>query len=132
MGVMTVKDLVEHITKYYSDDSKLLIYWWDKETVGDKFDDLCLDADRVVEIWDEAADAANARIEHEIDLMDDQIAEAVSDAITPEEKNHENCIEIVTEAGSVIHRQMEELPPESDEDENEVLRSRLAGDTLDS
>lgn len=127
MGVMTAKQLVDHISKYYADDAQLLIYWWDRSTVTDKFDDLCLDEDRVTEVWTVAAEAADNRVEYGIDCIDEQIAEAISNEITPEEKEHENCIEILTPAGSTIHRQMEELPAEE-----VVLRGRLVADTLES
>ena len=127
MGVMTAKELVDHISKYYTDDAELLIYWWDRSTVVDNHDDLCLDEDRVTEIWREAASDADVRIEHELDQISERISEATWRQITEAEKEHENCIEIMTPAGSTIHRQMEELPAEE-----VVLRGRLVADTLES
>jgi hypothetical protein len=127
MGVMTAKQLVEHISKYYTDDAELLIYWWDRSTVTDTFDDLCIDEDRVTEVWTVAAEVADNGMAYDIDRIDDRIAEAISNEITPEEKEHENCIEIMTPAGSTIHRQMEELPAEE-----VVLRGRLVTDSFDS
>jgi len=127
MGVMTAKQLVDHIQNYYTDDATLLVYWWDRGAVRDEYDDLCIDEDRVTEVWENAAELADSHNERGIDVIQEEVTRALGNILTQEEKDHENCIEIMTPNGSTIHKQMEELPPEEI-----VLRGRLVTDTFDS
>ncbi|NBT76265.1 MAG: hypothetical protein EBT15_09930 [Betaproteobacteria bacterium] len=81
----------------------------------------------MTEVWENAAELADSHNERGIDVIQEEVTRALGNILTQEEKDHENCIEIMTPNGSTIHKQMEELPPEEI-----VLRGRLVTDTFDS
>lgn len=123
MSFLTVKEIIESLPKYYKETDKLLVYWWDKESVSDYINgnEFCVDETRIDEIWDNAGDRTDSIEEYGLNSIQDTLTDQISDQLTTEEREHYGCIEVVVD-GKTIHKEMEELPAESDEgiaEENE-------------
>lgn len=114
MTFKTVKEIVEDLQRYYKDDDKILVYWWDRESVEYYSEDICLTPKRIDKIWEVAGSYTEGHEEYGLNSISDTVNEAISDEITQDERDHYGCIEVVI-GGKTVHKPMDELPAESDE-----------------
>lgn len=112
MTFATVGEIVESLQSHYADTDKILVYWWDKESVDFYTEDICVSPDRVKEIWENAGSYTEGHEEYGLNSISETVNDAISEEITQEEREHYGCIEVIVD-GKVVHKEQQELSDKS-------------------
>lgn len=108
------KDLVAWLESTYKDDDILVVTVYDKSDIEDYVNDNCLEPARAQELWEQVAEDLD-NDDYIYEVAGSSLAESVNSHITEEEEKHENCIEVINEAGDCVHQKLTALADNEEE-----------------